>query len=160
MFKKTLPLIAVLVLFCSTLVAEDASSDGWVSLFDGKSLAGWKTYPKMDSEFSVSSEGTIHVENGPGQLETAKSYGDFIFQLDCRTNAASLNSGIFFRCIPGDKMMGYESQIHNGFKGNRNQPADCGTGGIFRRQNARRVVADDKTWFTKTIVAVGPHVPV
>jgi len=58
-------------------------------------------------------------------------------------------------------MNGYESQIHNGFKnGDRSQPLDCGTGGIFRRQNARRVVADDLKWFFKTIVAHGPHVAV
>jgi hypothetical protein len=58
-------------------------------------------------------------------------------------------------------MNGYESQIHNGFKdGDRNRPFDCGTGGIFRRIDARRVVADDLTWFHKTIVVDGPHVAV
>jgi hypothetical protein len=70
-----------------------------------------------------------------------------------------LNSGVFFRCIPGDVMMGYECQIHNGFKdGNRNHPEDCGTGGLFRRQDARRVVADDLAWFHLTLVADGPHI--
>ena len=55
-------------------------------------------------------------------------------------------------------MNGYESQIHNGFKGgDRTDPIDCGTGGIFRRQNARRVMADDQEWFAKTIVADGRH---
>jgi hypothetical protein len=69
-----------------------------------------------------------------------------------------LNSGIFFRCIPGDVMMGYECQIHNGLKnGDRGQPEDCGTGGFFRRQSARRVVADDLAWFHLTLVADGPH---
>jgi hypothetical protein len=58
-------------------------------------------------------------------------------------------------------MMGYESQIHNGYRdGDRTQPIDCGTGGIFRRVNARRVVSDDGVWFRKTIIAEGPHVSV
>ena len=58
-------------------------------------------------------------------------------------------------------MAGYESQIHNGFlEGDRTRPVDCGTGGIFRRQNARRVVADDFAWFRKTIIADGPHMAV
>ena len=71
-------------------------------------------------------------------------------QLEVFVNGRGLNSGIFFRCIPGDITNGYESQIHNGFKdGDRSKPADCGTGGIFRRQNARRVVADDFQWFPK-----------
>jgi len=56
-------------------------------------------------------------------------------------------------------MNGYESQIHNGFKnGDRTQPVDCGTGGIFRRQDARRVVADDMQWFHETLIVDGPHV--
>ena len=126
-------------------------------IFNGKDLAGWKTYPEFDSEFSVI-DGILHVQGGSGQLETKDAYGDFILQLECKTNAERLNSGIFFRCIPGEKMNGYESQIHNGFKeGDRGQPEDFGTGGIFRRQAARKVVADDLKWFDKTIIAEGPH---
>jgi hypothetical protein len=37
---------------------------------------------------------------------------------------------------------------------------DCGTGGIFRRKNARLVVSDDHRWFHMTIVTDGPHVSV
>ena len=55
-------------------------------------------------------------------------------------------------------MMGYECQIQNGMKdGDPTQPVDCGTGGFFRRQNARRIVAKDREWFTMTLVADGPH---
>jgi len=127
------------------------------SIFNGKDLAGWKTFPEFDSEFSVI-EGDLHVKGGSGQLETAEKYGDFILQLECKTNAERLNSGIFFRCIPGEKMNGYECQIHNGFKdGDRTQPEDFGTGGIFRRQPARKVVADDLKWFQMTLIAEGPH---
>ncbi len=34
---------------------------------------------------------------------------------------------------------------------------DCGTGGFFRRQNARRVVSNDFEWFHLTLAATGPH---
>jgi hypothetical protein len=55
-------------------------------------------------------------------------------------------------------MNGYECQIHNGFQNDdRTQPQDCGTGGFFRRQNARRVVADDLKWFHMTLIADGSH---
>jgi Domain of Unknown Function (DUF1080) len=131
------------------------------SLFNGKDLAGWKTYPDMASKFSVTESGELFVENGKGQLESEGKYADFLLQLQCKTHAPQLNSGLFFRCIPGEQMNGYESQIQNGFKnGDRSQPVDCGTGGIFRRINARRVVADDQTWFSKTILAQGAHVAV
>lgn len=128
------------------------------SLFNGKDLTGWVTYPDMDSRFTVTEDGHLHVEDGRGQLETEQSFGDFVLQLQCKTHAPELNSGIFFRCIPRDIMMGYEFQIHNGvIDGDPRRPVDCGTGGIFRRQDARFVVAEDLQWFSMTMVVTGPH---
>jgi len=129
------------------------------SLFNGKDLAGWKTYPEMPSKFTVTDEGWLNVKDGRGQLETEGSYGDFVLQLECITHAEQLNSGFFFRCIPGGPMNGYESQIHNGFREeDRRKPVDCGTGGIFRRIDARLVAANDLQWFYKTVVADGAHI--
>jgi hypothetical protein len=131
------------------------------SVFNGSDISEWKTELAGTSEFKVTPKNEIAVKNGPGQLETRNAFGDFIMQLDCKVNGDGLNSGIFFRCIPDDKLMGYESQIHNGMKdGNPTQPADAGTGAIYRRTVARRIVAKDHEWFTKTIVADGPHIAV
>jgi hypothetical protein len=130
---------------------------GEKSLFNGKDLAGWNTYPDMASVFSVienpdTGKGEINVKNGSGQLETKETFGNFTLQLEVFVADRGLNSGVFFRCIPGEKMNGYECQIQNGFlDGDRNKPADCGTGGFFRRQNARYIFADDVTWFFQTI---------
>jgi hypothetical protein len=133
---------------------------GLKPLFNGKDLSGWKEYPGKQSSFSVV-DGEIDIKNGPGALENESQFGDFVLQLEAKTNGKDLNSGVFFRSIPGEYTNGYESQIHNGFKdGDRNKPTDGGTGGIFRRQDARRVVANDFEWFTKTIVATGPHLAV
>ncbi|MGE0758441.1 MAG: DUF1080 domain-containing protein [Pirellulaceae bacterium] len=131
---------------------------GTSALFNGRDLTGWKEYPNLPSKFRVTPEGWLHVENGRGQLESAGSYGDFVFQLECISHAPQLNSGVFFRCIPGEEMNGYECQIHNGVKGgDRSQPMDCGTGGIFRRQDARLVVPNDLEWFHMTLVADRNH---
>ena len=128
------------------------------SLFNGKDLAGWKTFPDMASKFTVTDKGWLNVKDGKGMLETKGQYEDFMLQLECFVNGKTLNSGIFFRCIPGDTMNGYECQIQNGFKDDdRTKPADCGTGGFFRRQNARKVVADDFTWFQITLNADDKH---
>lgn len=135
-------------------------------LFNGKDLTGWKAYPEMPGKFTVIPEKNgvcayISVKNGPGMLETEHSYGNFIFQTSVYTGAPGLNSGVFFRCIPGEKMNGYESQIHNLFLENdRSRPVDSGTGAIFRRTQARRVVADDQVWFYKTIAVYGNHISV
>lgn len=131
---------------------------GLASIFNGKDLAGWKSYPDMKSVFSVTPEGVLNVKNGKGQLETEDRYADFVLQLEVISNGKGLNSGIFFRSIPGETMQGYECQINNGFKeGDRTQPLDHGTGGIQWRQAARKVVANDFEWFHLTLTAAGDH---
>jgi len=132
---------------------------GLRNIFNGKDLTGWKEYPQTPTKCTVTPEGYLRLQGGRGQLESEGRYADFTLQLDVFVNGQGLNSGVFFRCIPGESMNGYECQIHNGFlDGDRSKPKDCGTGGIFRRQNARRVVADDFQWFTLTIHAHGPHI--
>ena len=131
------------------------------SLFDGQSLDQWTQKNRLDSEFKITPKREIQILNGRGQLESKAQFGDFIFSMQCKTNSPGLNSGVFFRCIPGDIMNGYESQIQNQFKENdRTKPFDYGTGGIFRRAPARVVNADDERWFSKTIIATGPHVSI
>ena len=134
---------------------------GLTPMFNGKNLDGWDESQKRASSFEVTPGGDLKMTSGRGQLESKRLLGDFVLQASCRTNAEGLNSGIFFRSIPGEFTNGYESQIQNQVRdGDPTKPADCGTGGIFRRQDARRVNAQDMKWFTKTIVAVGPHVSV
>lgn len=131
---------------------------GAKSLFDGKSLAGWKPTPENKSVFSVTPEGWLHLKGGKGSLETEGRYGDFTLQLEVFTKP-KVNSGVFFRCIPGEVMNGYECQLQNGVKeGDPSKPADCGTGGIFRRQDARKVLSKDEEWFPLAIHAEGNHI--
>ena len=129
-------------------------------LFDGTSLNGWRVVPGSKSEFQVK-DGTIHVIKGRGFLETEAVAGNFVLQFDAMINGDKLNSGLFFRLQPGTEQLpsqGYEFQLHNGIKdGDRNQPEDHGTGAIFRRVSARRVVSNDREWLTATLVADGPH---
>ncbi len=128
------------------------------SLFNGKDLSGWKTYPDMASKFTVTDKGELNVKNGRGQLESVGEFADFVLQLDCISHKPALNSGVFFRTIPGSAMDGYECQIQNGTKdGDKSKPADCGTGGFYRRSDARRIIANDLEWFHLTLVATGPH---
>jgi hypothetical protein len=130
-------------------------------IFNGRDLSGWKEYPGKKSAFSVTPAGELNVKNGPGQLETETRYGDFVLQLEVFVNGEKRNSGIFFRSIPGQWWMGYESQIHNGYADDdRTRPLDYGTGAIYRRQKARKVVSNDFEWFYKTIVSTGDHLAV
>lgn len=128
------------------------------SIFNGKDLTGWKEIPGHKSVYSVTPEGWLNVKNGNGDLQSAGAYGDFVFQLEIFSNGTHLNSGVFFRAIPNQFWSGYEAQIRNQWQGeDRTKPVDFGTGGIYNRQPARRVVSSDREWFTMTVVAHGPH---
>jgi len=127
-------------------------------IFNGKDLTGWKVLPDRKSVYSVTSEGWLNVKNGNGDLQSEGEYGDFMFQLEIISNGDHLNSGVFFRAIRDQFWSGYEGQIRNQWQGDdRSKPVDYGTGGIYNRQPARRVVSSDREWFTMTIAAHGPH---
>jgi hypothetical protein len=136
---------------------------GLKSIFNGKDLSGWRLVPGGKSDFKVV-DGAINVKNGRGYLETEGTWGDFILQADIISNGKHLNSGIFFRALPGTEKNpaeGYESQVRNEWeKDDRSKPVDFGTGAIYRRIAARRVVSSDFEWFTKTLIARGPHIAV
>jgi hypothetical protein len=152
-------------------------------LFNGKDLTGWKKFEgdakRAKSQFSVTKEGFLSITNGPGDLQTTGEWADFVLQLDCRTNGDNLNSGVFFRCIPGEYQNGYEAQIQNRRakepkayiveeydpktheiahkQAMKNWSQDYGTGAIYRRMPARRAAAKDREWFTMTVAARGRH---
>ncbi len=130
------------------------------SLMPANALAGWRSVPGSKSRFKQA-RGTIHITGGPGFLETESTWKDFVLQTDVKTNGTHLNGGIFFRAQPGTAEApsnGYEFQIHNGYRdGDRTKPVDQGTGAIFRRAPARRVVSDDGQWCTLTLAAQGAH---
>ncbi|HKZ40787.1 MAG TPA: family 16 glycoside hydrolase, partial [Candidatus Hodarchaeales archaeon] len=77
---------------------------GLKSIFNGKRFSEWQKVNnperKTVPEWSIRNK-AIHVEGGPGQIETEAAYGDFVFQLEIRTNPKDANhhpnSGIFFR---------------------------------------------------------------
>lgn len=140
---------------------------GLAPLFNNGNLSGWQEVqpPKAPVDPAVWSvkRGLLHVEKGPGQLETKSLYDDFILQLDVRTNSKDANfhpnSGVFLRGTPNGYWTGYEIQIRNEFKdGDRTKPVDTGSGGIYFHQPARRVVGTDNEFYTKTIVAQGRHI--
>ncbi len=129
---------------------------GTKAIFDGKSLAGWHEHAtKKTSKWTVE-EGLLRMRNGPGDLQSDAQWADFVLQAEIKTHGKALNSGIFFRCIPGDYQNGYEAQVQNGYKDNdRTKPIDFGTGAIYRRVPARKVVSNDNEWFTMTVAAQG-----
>ena len=129
------------------------------SLFDGKTLNGWKEVPGNKASFKLSENQTLLAQGGLGFLESTGTYKDFLLQLDAQTLDNNVNTGLFFRALEGTENApshGYEMQIDNSLKdGNPMTPANAGTGAIFRRNIARRIVSKDNELAHITLVADG-----
>ena len=126
-------------------------------LFDGKTLTGWTLRGKA---VAVVEDGAIRLTNGSGSLESKGKYGDFVLQLEyltpVRPDGKGINSGVFFRCIPGETMDGYECQIlNNPSEVDYEKFIGTDTGGLFRRQVGRNVGPKDGEWNYLTIAAQG-----
>src|SRR5262249_5410935 len=120
-------------------------------IFNGKDLTGWREIPGKKSKFTVTKEGWLNIKNGSGDLQTEGQWDDFVLQLECISNGKHLNSGVFFRCVPGQFWSGYEAQIRNQWQGeDRTKAGDYGTGGMYKRQPARRGVSRSQERVTKT----------
>lgn len=141
---------------------------GTKPIFNGKDLTGWKPVEGKQSVFTVQ-DGAINIKNGGGELQSEWTGDDFVFQITVISNGKNLNSGIFFRALPGQFWQGYEAQVRNEWDGyskdekrnaapeDRSKPVDIGTGGLYNRQPTRRVVSSDGEWLTMTLVAQGKH---
>ena len=131
------------------------------SIFNGKDLTGWKEVPGHKAIYSVTPEGWLNVKAGEGDLQTEQQWKDFVLQIDCISNGDHLNSGVFFRTLPGQFRAGYEAQIRNQWMGDdRTKPVDYGTGAVYNRQPARMVPSSDREWFKMTVVAHQNHIAI
>lgn len=138
---------------------------GLASLFNSNDLSGWRRIDREDIPteqrpvWSVD-DGILHAIGGPGCVEyEGRRFGDFVLQLDARTNRRHANGGVFFRAIPGDFMNGYEAQVFNRSEnGDPSRPARWSTGGIDDRMNARRMVSRDGEFFRMTVIARARHI--
>jgi hypothetical protein len=108
--------VSSILLAAGNVQASDAAGakDGFVSMFDGKTLAGWKT----TGNWIVEKDGVISLNPRPGErgwqrydayLTTARKYKDFILDLEFKIKKKG-NSGVFLRV--GDPM----SQVKTGFE--------------------------------------------
>ncbi len=127
-------------------------------ILPAKDLSQWTYKQDGPAKFSLEEGGILSIEGGKGQIEHSQPLQDFCLQAEVMTLSPETNSGIFFRCIPGDEMNGYECQVNSAFIEDRRRPADAGMGAIFRRQAARAVLTDDNKWSHITIHCDGPHI--
>ena len=131
----------------------------WISLFDGKTLNGWKVGNNA-ATFSIEN-GTI-VAHGPvahlfymGE-NGAANFTNFEFKADIMTTPGS-NSGIYFHTNyqeGGWPKKGYEVQVNN------TQSDWRRSGSLYGIQDVKEVWMKDNEWYTETIRVEGKRVTV
>lgn len=149
--------VLINLLGCSS--AKNMNNDGWVSLFDGKSLNGWKAGANASS-FSVQ-DGAIVVNGDVSHLYydgevQQHSFKNFEFKADVMTLPGS-NSGIYFHTQYQESSWpekGYEVQVNNSHTDWRR------SGSLWAISDVRETYAKDNEWFLEHIRVEGKRISV
>lgn len=132
---------------------------GWISLFNGKDLSGWKV-GKNAGTFTV--ENGALIAHGPtahlfydGEVNQ-HNFRNFEFRASVMTTPGS-NSGLYFHTTyqeGGWPEKGYEVQVNNSHTDWRR------TGSLYGIQDIREVFVKDNEWFTEYIRVQGKNIQV
>lgn len=163
-------LITLLSLF--TAASSVLAEDGWISLFNGKDLTGWKSNAATEEKpeektnaFEVK-DGVLHVQGGRAHLfyvgEDGKaSFKNFEFKAKVKLGSteAGSNSGIYIHTQFEDKgwpSKGYECQVNST---KHKDPKK--TGGLYAVEDVLNVSpVKDEEWFDYEIKVDGKHITI
>jgi len=149
--------IACCLVSCSA--SKHSPSNGWISLFDGKSLNNWKVGDNAET-FSVDS-GMIIVHGKTAHLfydgaVQDHNFKNFEFKADVMTHKGT-NSGIYIHTAyqqGGWPAKGYEIQVNNSHTDWRR------TGSVYAIDDVKEVYVKDNEWFTMDITVQGKRITV
>jgi hypothetical protein len=149
---------AALIVLAAASIAP--AQDGWISLFNGKDLTGWKVN-ESPATFTVK-DGAI-VANGPrshcfymGDVQN-HDFKDFELKVDVMT-LPNANGGIYFHTAFQDSgwpAKGFEVQVNNTFPGD-----PVKTGSLYHVKDVADQLVKDNEWFTEHIVVRGNTVTI
>jgi hypothetical protein len=131
--------------------APKPGREGWISMFDGKSLEGWKANEHPESWKVV--DGAI-VGDGPAShlFWMVRECEDCEFRAEVKLNHSG-NSGMYFRTAMGPGFpKGYEAQVEN------TSPDPQKTGSLYNICKVTEQLIQDDTWWTQHIIVQGNHV--
>lgn len=160
MNKTWLTLCGLLALMAGTAwlaAAErvgEPADDGWLVLFDGKTLNGWKASERPEN-WTIE-DGAIAGHGDRSHLfYVGRDFQNFEFKCDVMINKGG-NSGIFFhsQVAEGWPSQGYESQVNN----THGDPVK--TGSLYNVVKVFESAAKDDTWWTQEIIVKGKQITV
>ena len=131
------------------------TDDGWVTIFDGKSFAGWKASENVDS-WKI--EDGAFVCNGPRShlfyTGADEPFVNFEFKAEVMTTPGS-NGGIYFHTRyqqDGWPKYGYEAQV------NITHGDPKKTGSLYGVVDVADPPARDNEWWTQHIIVQGKRI--
>ncbi|HEX8915899.1 MAG TPA: DUF1080 domain-containing protein, partial [Humisphaera sp.] len=138
--------------------APKADADGFYSLFDGKTLDGWKVGKNAET-FKVE-DGNIVVNGDVAHLfyvgpVNNHEFKNFHFKAEVKTFPNS-NSGIYFHTKFQEESwpkQGFECQVNNTFVKDPRKTAS-----LYAVKDVKEQVAQDGEWFTYDIVVQGKKI--
>jgi hypothetical protein len=138
---------------------------GWISLFDGQSLDGWKASENVDS-FSVE-DGAIVCDGDRSHLFYMGHGEDAVFRnfelvAEVKTRPGA-NSGIYFDTAfqeEGWPRRGFEIQVNNSQKRHDDYLEMKKTGSLYGYRNVYKALVDDDEWFQVKAEVQGQRVRV
>lgn len=146
-------------------IALRGADSGWVNLFDGKSLNGWRASENAATWRVV--DGCL-ANDGPrshlfyvGPIKEAQ-FRNFELEVEVRT-APRCNSGVFFHTTWQDKGFpanGFEIQVNNTALGEGGYLERKKTGSLYGVRNQYKTLAQDNEWFRMNILVRGKNVQV
>ncbi len=147
-FAKVLAILGLALV--STSIAS-AQENGWISMFDGKTLNGWKANEHPDSWSAK--DGTIV---GDGEISHLfwmdRECKNCEFKADVKISDGG-NSGMLFRAAFGPGFpKGYEAQVNSTHK----DPVR--TGSLYGFVKIYDQLVPPDTWFNQHIIAQGNHI--
>src|SRR5262245_21244023 len=131
-------------------LTDAALADGWISLFDGQTLFGWKAASKANWEVK---DGAIIVTGGEkGLLCTTVEFDNYVLKADFRA-AKNTNSGIFLRTTP---ILGPTDVATKCYELNIAPPDNpYPTGGFVGRQKGKSVPERENEWQSYEVTVNG-----
>jgi Domain of Unknown Function (DUF1080) len=138
----------------NTLSSQE-QQEGWMLLFDGKSLDKWTVTPALAKVFKVS-DGAIKADlsDAGGTMLTKETFANFVLKAEVRAHP-DINSGIILRAEPTGP--GYELQIRDRNPGNYSS-GDFLTGSVVNVSKAPHdVKIVPNQWNTIETTVDGDH---
>jgi len=103
--------VSAFVLLVLPLAVSAGEAPGWIPLFDGQTLAGWKNPYDWGKAWVEKGEILLQADK-KFFLVTEKRARDFIFEGEVKMPEGKSNSGFMFRChVQPNRVFGYQAEV-------------------------------------------------